>query len=291
MSPGSDPAPLRIERDDAWAELRRDAGDDVVLEMHDPSYHWLVRVGDEVQTVAGAEWWFLAGRLPDDARSIELVAAGERYQACSHAGCWLAALPRDAAIVAEELVPIGSSGQPLETIELGPVVNPPPRPAVPRPELDPQRAPVTLRFDIRQDLTGWIAGVGFFLALALANLALDEPGYALLALLMALLVALACLQPLLPGVYDLRLDGDAFAWRGRLWQARRFRWNDVAHFRPIGQKLSDVGFDLADARRGGWSARVFAEVSGASHSLPGTYGLSAVELAALMNAWRDHHYV
>jgi hypothetical protein len=149
----------------------------------------------------------------------------------------------------------------------------------------------SLRFDARRNLRNAVAGVGFWLVVAAANLALSEREPALASLLVGAVFAVLFLQPLLPGIYDLRLNRDGFMWRGRLGQTRHFDWNDVAHFRPVGHKLADVGFDLVHVRQVGWSARVSAGIVGAHHNLPDTYGLSAVELAALMNAWREHHHV
>jgi hypothetical protein len=286
---GFDPSPLRIERGEAWAELRRGDGGEVVLEMRDPSHHWVAPVGDTVLTVGGWEWWFLAGRLSGDARSVEFVSGGERYGAELHASCWLVALPRDAGVAGGRLVATDPWGEQLVMIELGMVANPPPRPAVPRVELGSRRAPVTLRFDVGPDLKGWIAGIGLMLGLAGVNFALGEPAYASFSLVVALLIALAFLMRLLPGAYDLHLERDGFMWRS-FCRTSRFRWSDVVDFRPIGRNLSDVGFDLAEGRGIPVSARMFAGLSGADRHLPpNTYGLSAVQLAALMNAWREDH--
>jgi hypothetical protein len=289
-SAGADPPPLRLERGEAWAQLSRNPDGDAVLEMGDRSHRWEGQVTNEPAVAAGSEWSFVSARLTDGASTVEVVAGGREYQAATHVGCWVAALPLEAVVAGGQAVLFDAGGQQLGAIELAPIANPPPRPAVAREELAPERAPVTLRVDKRRQRRRAFAVVCGVLALAAVNLALGAPWFALLTLVAAAGFGIMALLTVLPGVYDLHLDRDGLLRRGWLWRPSRFHWSDVAHFRPLGEKESQVGFDSMGQRRGGWSARLSAGMTGAHHVLPDSYGLSAVELAALMNAWREHHY-
>jgi hypothetical protein len=278
---------LRADRDDAWAEVRTADGG-AVIEMRDRSHHVHATVDDVAGAVLATEWYFFAGRLPEGAVSMEAVADGGRYGEDARGGYWLAAIPRDRAVAGIKLIPVDGSGQGLEAIDLEPWPNAPPKPAVPRADLGPERAPVTLRPSLGHHLRRqrWI--VALFLAVAIANLAL---GYPLLALLAAGLVALV-FWPMLPGVAELRLDHDDFTRRGWLWRQRRYRWAEVGMFRPAGTAEGDgIVCSLAPSARHSLSQSIYAAMSAAEVSLEGIYGMTRVELAALMNAWREDWHV
>ena len=95
---------------------------------------------------------------------------------------------------------------------------------------------------------------------------------------------------LLPGASYLRLSAEGFTLCS-LYRRRDFAWGDVGPFFPgviSGRKM--VLFDFADsAYRPRWRA-VARALSGAEDALPDTYGMTAGELAALMNDWRENVY-
>jgi hypothetical protein len=93
---------------------------------------------------------------------------------------------------------------------------------------------------------------------------------------------------LLPGSSYLKLDPTGFTICS-LFQARTIGWHEVDAFRvgtDRGRKL--VVFDFSNLHHGQEFARKFAStISGYEAGLPDTYGLSAEELAATLNEWRE----
>lgn len=101
------------------------------------------------------------------------------------------------------------------------------------------------------------------------------------------LCAAAFATMLLPGAAYLSLDADGFTTCS-LFRIRRTSWSGVGPFGPTqvgGQAM--VGYDSAEqAIRRPRLAAVDTGLSGYNRALPDTYGLSAFDLAALMNEAR-----
>jgi hypothetical protein len=93
---------------------------------------------------------------------------------------------------------------------------------------------------------------------------------------------------LLPGSAYLKLDPAGFTVCS-LFRVHSTRWYEVDSFEVgtiAGRKL--VVFNFSNLHRGQDFARALASsISGHEGALPETYGLSAEELAAMMNDWRQ----
>lgn len=98
------------------------------------------------------------------------------------------------------------------------------------------------------------------------------------------------LATLVPGASYLELREDGFEFRSiyRKWFQR---WSDIEEFFPQRIATNDMvcwnytpGYD-AQAR----GRKLSAGLTGVEAALPDTYGLSAPELAELMNQWRVRH--
>jgi hypothetical protein len=97
------------------------------------------------------------------------------------------------------------------------------------------------------------------------------------------------LVQMLPQSSYLRLDPEGFEIR-TLFQSSRYKWDDVAVFgtKKIGSKM--VIFLFSPEYENGKTARgISLAVAGVEGALPDTYGMSAEELANLMNEWREKH--
>ena len=94
---------------------------------------------------------------------------------------------------------------------------------------------------------------------------------------------------LLPGSAYLKLDPTGFTIC-TLFRARALGWHEVDAFRVgTDRRRKLVVFDFSKLHQGHELARKFAStISGYEAGLPDTYGLSAEELAATMNEWREH---
>jgi hypothetical protein len=93
---------------------------------------------------------------------------------------------------------------------------------------------------------------------------------------------------LLPGSASLRLGPDGFVICS-LFRPSTCRWSDVARFGvgTVGPKRMVV-FDFAPNARGSVALRRLATaLSGWEGALPDCYGMSAEELAALLNAYKE----
>jgi hypothetical protein len=93
---------------------------------------------------------------------------------------------------------------------------------------------------------------------------------------------------LLPGSAYLKLDPAGFTICS-LFRTHSIRWQEVDSFevaRIASRKM--VVFNFSNLHRGPEFARKLAsKISGYEGALPETYGLSAEELAAVMNRWRQ----
>jgi len=88
---------------------------------------------------------------------------------------------------------------------------------------------------------------------------------------------------LIPGSAGLWLDREGFTYR-RFWTNTRREWKKVS---PImGHQMGIFGSQLAILQMVGFHNEGDAP-NKAREILPDTYGISAEELAALMNHWRD----
>jgi hypothetical protein len=95
---------------------------------------------------------------------------------------------------------------------------------------------------------------------------------------------------LLPGASFLKLEREGFEVRS-LYRSGSYRWSDVQEFRPVAIPPSGVmlaGFDFSPNARPA-AAWLSSSVAGVEGCLPDTYGLSAEELAGVMEAWRTRH--
>ena len=93
---------------------------------------------------------------------------------------------------------------------------------------------------------------------------------------------------LLPGSAYLKLDPTGFTI-GSLFRTRKLGWHEVDAFRVgTDRRRKLVVFNFSKLHRGQQFARKFAStISGYEAGLTDTYGLSAEELAATMNEWRE----
>jgi hypothetical protein len=143
----------------------------------------------------------------------------------------------------------------------------------------------------------WILGlVGSLIFVAATVLMiLDGQGDPILwaGLIMFGSTAIVFLLALLPGASYLRLDRSGFTVR-HLFHKRSYRWHDVGPF-TAGRFIfipMQVGFSTRESeallskmgpRRRHW----LRLIAGSHHILLGNFRMSAKELAATMNRWRD----
>jgi hypothetical protein len=100
------------------------------------------------------------------------------------------------------------------------------------------------------------------------------------------LLGLAALRRVFDYTSCLRLTTRGFIVFDR-GQAMEFTWNDIRKFRP-GPHGRMVVFDYAlPAARPSAARKVAQFVAGGDGALPDTYGLTARELAELLNEWRE----
>jgi hypothetical protein len=100
--------------------------------------------------------------------------------------------------------------------------------------------------------------------------------------------ALVAVVHLFPGSSYLELEQSGFTVCN-LFRKTRYRWIDVAEFRPVftDQPKPLVGLRLVPGFPMSTAFRKFAtQLTGVEGALPGTYGLSATELAALLDKVR-----
>ena len=91
---------------------------------------------------------------------------------------------------------------------------------------------------------------------------------------------------LIPGAAYLRLNQDGFEYRGPL-RRRCCRWDEVTELEAYGPvSYPMVCCNLADPRGVPWYRRLLRPWNPYALWLPDTYGMDAVELAALMNELR-----
>jgi len=105
-----------------------------------------------------------------------------------------------------------------------------------------------------------------------------------------LLGAAVSFAMLLPGRNYLLLGRDGFTVK-TLWGSKSFRWGEVEHFGTLSVKgTTHVTYALSSEGRlrytESWFRKLNRAVSGGDDNLPDTYGLSAEELAELMNQWK-----
>jgi hypothetical protein len=143
----------------------------------------------------------------------------------------------------------------------------------------------TLKPDRRRYLLLLIPSAGFVVSGVFMVRAADPIGWAVV-LLFGAGVVVFCLT-LLPGSAYLRLDPAGFTVC-TLYRAHSTRWFEVESFNVarIGSRKMVV-FNFSDLHPGQEFVRKLSSaVSGYEAALPETYGLSAEELAAIMNDWR-----
>lgn len=108
-----------------------------------------------------------------------------------------------------------------------------------------------------------------------------QPGLYWLSGFFALFCLIAIIN-LVPGGGGLYLDRESFAFRF-FFKERRFRWDEIGPLHPTSNGLlAHIGFrKLADMQNNDGKPKP-------GELLPESYGMPAVHLAALMNAWRDY---
>jgi hypothetical protein len=153
-----------------------------------------------------------------------------------------------------------------------------------RPELSPDRAPVTLHPSRKRTLLLGLVSLLFVVAGGLAAADGAAIGWVAVGFFGLSLLVFATL--LLPRAAYLRLDEDRFTMCS-LFRTGRFRWDDVRDFRPYSIRGGTfVGFDFTEAS-GSLGRRTARSLAGVESGLPSIYGLKAEELAALLTVWRD----
>jgi hypothetical protein len=153
-----------------------------------------------------------------------------------------------------------------------------------RPELSPERAPVTLHPSRKRTLGLGLVSLLFVAVGAAAAADGAAIGWASVVFFGSCLLVFATL--LLPGAAYLRLDERGFTVCN-LFRTARFDWRDVRDFRTYSTRGGTlVGFDFTQASGslGRSTARRLACVEG---GLPNTYGLKAEEVAELLTVWRE----
>jgi hypothetical protein len=103
-----------------------------------------------------------------------------------------------------------------------------------------------------------------------------------------LTAAVALIQLLAPGRIELSPDGFTVYALGTI---RTTAWSDVSSFSSVrASALSKiVAVNPADSRTLGRAGAAVRKVVGFNRALPDTYGLSAENLAALMNDWHTRY--
>lgn len=139
----------------------------------------------------------------------------------------------------------------------------------------------------RRRTAGLVALCLLFVALGSALIAAGNGLVGGIAVLFFGLGAAVLGTNLLPGAAELRLDREGLEVRS-LFRSRRFRWSDVHGFRPVTippAHSAVVGFDFSPGARPA-GASLASSLAGVEGALPNTYGLSAAELATLLEQWR-----
>jgi hypothetical protein len=135
-------------------------------------------------------------------------------------------------------------------------------------------------------LLGAIAGCAVFVALSFGLLD-REPFVALLGMGFFGLGGLVALIALLPGSCSLRLSRSGFTVR-KFFCPTHYHWADVSPFSVCMYGFERVAFNFTGVYKvGGWG-RLSQDTTGYAMNLPCNFGgLTAEELAALMNDWRN----
>ena len=144
--------------------------------------------------------------------------------------------------------------------------------------------PVWLRPSLRKWSVMLVASAAV-VALSLSGIVLRiEPTW-LCWFLVALFGAFMVAAVVVPTLLGLRLDSDGFTIVGIGGRSRLVRWQDANHFQAVEPYpcITQVAFDIADAKKG-WSPSV---LQGHTHSLGEDFGMTADDLATLMNRWRE----
>lgn len=99
---------------------------------------------------------------------------------------------------------------------------------------------------------------------------------------------LVFLTQLVPGVSNLRLTSEGFIVRSLMRNSPIIRWSEVSPFVVVWvQNRKMVVYDSqVDRATSPGLAEASTFLVGASSGLPDTYGMSAEDLATLMNEWR-----
>ena len=154
---------------------------------------------------------------------------------------------------------------------------------------------------LKPSRTKWLLLAATFAALAAGMSALyfyskspkDDESLLLVGGLVAFFSAGAVLSimNLLPGRAYLLLAPGEFAYR-TLFKSRGYRWSEVEQFSAFAfRQTSMVVFTLSREGKVRFSESGFRKlnkaVSGGDDALPDTYGMSADELAELMNQWKS----
>lgn len=102
--------------------------------------------------------------------------------------------------------------------------------------------------------------------------------------------AAVAIVSLLPGSHHLRLTDEGFEVCS-LYRRWSVRWGDVQAFSPaLVSRREMVCWNYAADYTGQRLGRVVANnLTGVEAGLPDTYGMTAADLAALLNQWRERH--
>lgn len=100
------------------------------------------------------------------------------------------------------------------------------------------------------------------------------------------LCLLAGLAQLHPGCSYLQLDREGFTLCS-LFRRHRFRWEEIEGFYVVFAGREMVGWKFSAGCRAVALFKLNRAIAGCDAALPDTYGMSAEELASLMNQWRN----
>jgi hypothetical protein len=95
---------------------------------------------------------------------------------------------------------------------------------------------------------------------------------------------LFCILYMLPGASMLILNRDGFECRS-VYRAYAYRWRDVSDF-AVWERYRNEFVVFDDASKAGALSDMNRSLSGRNASLPDTYGMSAADLAGLMERWK-----
>jgi hypothetical protein len=102
-------------------------------------------------------------------------------------------------------------------------------------------------------------------------------------------VVVAVVPFVAPHYLSLVLDRDGFEWSRPFRSGNRIRWRDATNFQswqPSASRVKTVVFDDA-AHNGTTRGSLNKSIAGRNSGMPDTYGLSADDLAYLLNQWRE----